>query len=197
MKRWMWYGVLILVTLVGAWGAVRTYRATILAREAAERAEERTEFVRDSTRRVIAAAEEEIKAAQGRVIELTERTVKLEKELNAKIGETDESLDELEAAVPDSMRTLVRQLRSTIRDERLVWASKDVAKDNIIAEKDIIIAQTRAQRRADSLLILTQADEIGKWKKAANASFKFNVGSTMVTAGATALITLGFVAVAQ
>jgi hypothetical protein len=38
-------------------------------------------------------------------------------------------------------------------------------------------------------------DEVAKWKKASNASFKFNLGSTAIAAAASAAITATLIAV--
>lgn len=197
MKRWMWYGVLVLVSLAGAWGAVRVYRGAILAREAAERAEERTEFVRDSTQRIIDAAEKEIKAAQERITELTVEAVEIAEDLEESQADANSALDVVESALPDSLQHLARRLRAAHDAERLDWARTVANRDRTIVDLNWIIAQKDIQRDSDSLLIVALTDEAAKWKTAANASFKFNVGSTVVTAGATALITLGFVAITQ
>ncbi len=195
MKKWGLYGLGLALAIVGVIVFSNLYRELILAREAAEKAEERTAFVTDSVGKVTQAAYAEIEAAQGRIRELTIDVIETEKELSLQQIEVDEGFDELESVVSEENLPLVRELRANVEAERAFSAGVIRLQQGIIGDLRLIVGQQTEIIRADTVLVAQLRDEVAKWKKASNASFKFNLGSTAIAAAASAAITATLIAV--
>jgi hypothetical protein len=195
VKKWGLYGLGLALAIVGVIVFSNLYRELILAREAAEKAEERTAFVTDSVGKVTQAAYAEIEAAQGRIRELTIDVIETEKELSLQQIEVDEGFDELESVVSEENLPLVRELRANVEAERAFSAGVIRLQQGIIGDLRLIVGQQTEIIRADTVLVAQLRDEVAKWKKASNASFKFNLGSTAIAAAASAAITATLIAV--
>jgi len=178
-----WYfklaGVVLAILLV--WGGVRLYRSYVLAREDAMRAEARRIVVQDSVRIVFEEQQREISAAQNRITELTVLTIEIEADLEEAQGEVDQVFVEVEAALPDSLKHLAQQLKEGFDQERREWYRLVDTKNQYIFQQNKIIMAQSIMLRADTAVIEALRTEAENWKKAANSSFKFNVGSTVVT----------------
>ena len=179
--KWYFKLAAVALALLLVWGAVRLYRSYVVAIEDARRAEARREWVEDSVRLVFEEQQREIDAAQGRIIELSVLTVEIEKDLEVSKDRTDELTDEIEEALPATMKHLAKQLRDAHELERMDWLRLVGVKDSTILEKDKIIFAQGEMLRADTAVIESLRKEAEKWKKAANSSFNFNVGSSLVT----------------
>ena len=163
------------------WGLVHIYRSYVLALDDAERAEARREALQDSIRIVFEEQQAEIDAAQSRIVELTVLTVEIKKDLVIAQRVVDVTVDEVEAALPPEERHLAVRLRKEFSDERLVWAKLDVTKDSTLLEKDRVIGAQGEMLMLDSVLIAALTEEAEKYKKAAGSTFKFGLGSSLVT----------------
>ncbi len=195
MKRWYLYVFGLALAIAGIVVLSHLLRELILAREEARQAEERTTWVTDSVGTLVREAYREIDAAQRRIRGLTIDVVETSKKLNLKRIKVNKGFDQLEEIIPEEHLTLVQQLRADVEAGRALAVLVIRTQQGIIGDQASIIERQAGIIRADSALNTALRDEIVTLKKVGNMSFKFNIGSTVITAGVAAALTATLIAV--